>query len=778
MNVRSPTQPSSASTPYAQTQPRLSRFTLRGFLSLPRRLCSPPAAVGKVRSFGLTPIFDVKLEDVLDRKHLPPLSLKDFEEWLLYVEQSVENLYFVLWLREYTTKYDRWIAKVRTREAKARRVVNGGAQAHSTYRVAWSTTTPTSPSLALYFARARETFLVPGAPYELTLPPALLDALSVVHGHPDPAVFAPARAHVEGALRASLRNCVRAAYSNVGTYRAACGIAAGIFFLLVGTVPALAVNFAKSQTRWERLVILPGLWLGLTILIASLRGICMMIYIFGDFRQLRKFELVRPPPPTTNREIESCDDELTRSPTIVAPTRPVRALTAPPKVAVRIPSQTPTLSYGATTVSLTTDITFPGTSTGTESSYTNTTSQTHAHTISISSQKSRGGASSLYAFGNGYTCGNADTDTRSVPPYATDDESVDAEMDDDDDADAMSSASDHGIYISPAMPSPEPEDDPAVVNAAMALIAGSTVNGSGTLTLPQSSATSPVLSGPSASTAMSGTATGTPVPALAKNQTTQTAPQLPTASFIPPYPYSDADSITKRGHSRSRTCSGGVGNSTPRDLEAAVSSTPVASAVQRSCAFDFDALPLVTPPISVPHSRPRGPDTHIDVNVTANGVNDEKGLQLPSPSGYGLATDCDPTSPIHLEDVAGLCEKEDGSRSNSSRSKWRSSHSRFRLPSFRSLSATFHSMRPSSALSQSYSDFTSLGGKESEKLRDWHSRCAIESRVPAFGPVTRVLAPEVARAQWEIVVRAAVLATLLCVVVCGVVVSLPVPGKI
>ena len=43
-----------------------------------------------------------------------------------------------------------------------------------------------------------------------------------------------------------------------------------------------------------RLYALPGLWLGLTILLASLNGICLGVYIFGDLRQLRKFELLRP----------------------------------------------------------------------------------------------------------------------------------------------------------------------------------------------------------------------------------------------------------------------------------------------------------------------------------------------------------------------------------------------------------------------------------------------------------------------------------------------------
>ncbi|KAF9064404.1 hypothetical protein BDP27DRAFT_1367229 [Rhodocollybia butyracea] len=46
-------------------------------------------------SFFVTPIFHVRLEDILDWKHLPPLGLKDFKERLLYVELSPENLYIM-----------------------------------------------------------------------------------------------------------------------------------------------------------------------------------------------------------------------------------------------------------------------------------------------------------------------------------------------------------------------------------------------------------------------------------------------------------------------------------------------------------------------------------------------------------------------------------------------------------------------------------------------------------------------------------------------------------
>lgn len=47
-------------------------------------------------NFLVTPLYKVKLEDVINKKHLPPLGLKDFEEWLLYVDGSPENLYVPL----------------------------------------------------------------------------------------------------------------------------------------------------------------------------------------------------------------------------------------------------------------------------------------------------------------------------------------------------------------------------------------------------------------------------------------------------------------------------------------------------------------------------------------------------------------------------------------------------------------------------------------------------------------------------------------------------------
>ena len=117
---RAPPQPrlrgSSQSRPQPPplTQPTTVKLNPSALRSLPHRLAHPPAPplaadgqpCGKTKGKGqarwwsgwtlkIQPEYDVKLEDVLDRKHLPPLGLKDFEEWLVFVEGTPENLYVI-----------------------------------------------------------------------------------------------------------------------------------------------------------------------------------------------------------------------------------------------------------------------------------------------------------------------------------------------------------------------------------------------------------------------------------------------------------------------------------------------------------------------------------------------------------------------------------------------------------------------------------------------------------------------------------------------------------
>ncbi|KAF4577152.1 hypothetical protein EYR36_005139 [Pleurotus pulmonarius] len=318
---------SSARRYSSQTRPKTYQPTLHGLLSLPHRLCHPPQAVGKVRSCGMTPIYKVRLEDVLNRKHLPPLGLKDFEEWLLYVELCPENLYFVLWLREYTIRYEHWVRTCKTHRES------------SDYRVSWPL--ESSSQLAMFYARAKQTFFTANSDYELNVPSDILTPFHLQNGslHPDPAVFGEVSAEVHKMLQESLDRFVLAAYNNVGNNRVLCGMIAGVIFTLIGGLPPLAANFALGASRWLRLIAIPGIWLGLTVFLAAFYGVCLGIYIFGDFRQLRKFELARPPisrPQTLTHNLRT--RPIISSP-LVAPVVPRQPPSTPPSLPTPPPPQ-------------------------------------------------------------------------------------------------------------------------------------------------------------------------------------------------------------------------------------------------------------------------------------------------------------------------------------------------------------------------------------------------------------------------------------------------------
>lgn len=89
------------------------------------------------------------------------------------------------------------------------------------------------------YLRAKKTFFTPAADYELNVPSDILAPFHTPHfacPHPDPIVFAEVAWEVHGMLKESLDRFVIAAYNNVGTRRAICGIAGGITFALLGSV--------------------------------------------------------------------------------------------------------------------------------------------------------------------------------------------------------------------------------------------------------------------------------------------------------------------------------------------------------------------------------------------------------------------------------------------------------------------------------------------------------------------------------------------------------------
>ena len=85
MLFRSPSPQSAA--------PKTIKLKPHDLLALPYRLTHPPPPHASSSTWGITPHFRIPLEEILDRKHLPPLGLKDFEEWLLLIDRMPECLY-------------------------------------------------------------------------------------------------------------------------------------------------------------------------------------------------------------------------------------------------------------------------------------------------------------------------------------------------------------------------------------------------------------------------------------------------------------------------------------------------------------------------------------------------------------------------------------------------------------------------------------------------------------------------------------------------------------
>lgn len=155
----------------------------------------------------------------------------------------------------------------------------------------------TNRSLAIFYSRAKQTFFTPNSPYELDLPSDILGPFhapslsseSLYHPpnrdysassgalspHPDPAVFIQVEDQVRSMLQESLDRFANSTITNVGTARATCGLFGGTVITLAGFLPPIAENFALSKSRWLRIVAFPGLWLGLTIILASLHGVCI-----------------------------------------------------------------------------------------------------------------------------------------------------------------------------------------------------------------------------------------------------------------------------------------------------------------------------------------------------------------------------------------------------------------------------------------------------------------------------------------------------------------------
>ncbi|KAG9007225.1 hypothetical protein FRB93_008048 [Tulasnella sp. JGI-2019a] len=225
-----------------------------------------------------TPATDsiVDLDDILANKVPPPISLKNFEEYLLFTEYAVENLYFILWLREYTKICEIGASSLRrTPEEKA----------------------DLSNDLTLQCTQSITAFFDPSSSLALNLPSTLISPIQdlvspqasassfLVLSHPSPEAFAHVEAYVLNMLNRSLQQFVESRYGKAEKSHT-------WFSQLIGWAAALTcvaltiVGIFRGWPRATRLAVFPILILACITIFAARDG--------ANRRQLKPFELATP----------------------------------------------------------------------------------------------------------------------------------------------------------------------------------------------------------------------------------------------------------------------------------------------------------------------------------------------------------------------------------------------------------------------------------------------------------------------------------------------------
>ncbi|CAH7675477.1 hypothetical protein PPACK8108_LOCUS10495 [Phakopsora pachyrhizi] len=206
---------------------------------------------------------EVSFRELLEQKYSPPLSLRDFEEYLLNVEYAPENLSFYLWLRSYEDQYRRWESK------------NGKVEGLNL-----------PDELSETFNKAIEQYF-DGGPLELNISAqAQLELSDSLLISSNPSIFKPVRFEVMEMLEQSKSRWL-AMYSNSICFnRKTTTIIFGSILVLAFLSIHLAIYF-YTPSKPARLIPVPLLWIGTTMILYSIERIYLSNYKFKKTKMIR-----------------------------------------------------------------------------------------------------------------------------------------------------------------------------------------------------------------------------------------------------------------------------------------------------------------------------------------------------------------------------------------------------------------------------------------------------------------------------------------------------------
>ncbi|KAL8910643.1 MAG: hypothetical protein Q9171_004098 [Xanthocarpia ochracea] len=298
---------------------------------------------------------ELSFENVLQNKALPPCTLQDFMDYLVYVSHNAENLQFWIWLQAYTKRFyaipptEQALSPPWSVDNRNQPTGNAPNQQPSTadkskcvmskYEVNFDQQDPSNSPNALVSTqfdkpshisgvtqpnksaadsvedanaqaglgwqsfsiqpfrseidRVISHYIATESPRELNLSHKTRTAvLHALHHTTHPSAFSLVQDIVEGTLRGqSHPNFIRWSICNGNKPKVLFLRNAGIAHVVCGIILA-TILILSNTSRWWRLFCFPLFLVGLSIIVATYKGLCLVIHT-GRSRNLRPWEQFR-----------------------------------------------------------------------------------------------------------------------------------------------------------------------------------------------------------------------------------------------------------------------------------------------------------------------------------------------------------------------------------------------------------------------------------------------------------------------------------------------------